>query len=1332
MGSRPRAIVLQECFKTKAELLALKIRGYRAIAATEGIKTTNGPRRGSVILVDLFLNVEPLKERTVGITEMIGVRVTGDTEKTYENPFELWNVYSGPYKKEALECKKMLLSLHKERKNRVLLAGDFNSDLVPGGSEVCKAVREVLEKMEEDGQASILNEYTSRTTPDGTVLDLGVTMGDWDVGFAYPIEYDLGSTHYPVCIGVATGESKTRKFAYEDIPRYKRTEESAAKLKKMCAAIGEDFQQHTGDTLVQAILHAITDCALDTTPKKKKQSQKHWWNDEIESLFVEKQNHLAKIGKKDEKFKEIDNKLQTAISAAKNASFQEFASGLNHCNRNGDVYRAMRNVGARRRSRVAELAVLTSDGKVITSMKEKANVLSRRYQVPLGHHPRKDPLRKAILKQNRKQREEAIPRGKDHISFSVAEARIAREDLANNKAPGLSRTRKEDLEMGGDAMDVLVTELADKIALSGDWPQTLKSNVVCPLPKEEEAADVIGEDKTRPIALLEALDKWLERMFYNRIIKHVEYEETQAGYCLSCDHHTSLVTDFVMNRSDNSFTMAVFTDISKAFDSVPLEELVDVIWTSTIPDAYKWVISSFVEARHFRVEIRDENGNVAASDWRRMLFGTPQGSVLGPFLWNLFFDPLLKKLAESKKESDKQIEAENNETEEDNIILDNLDTAFADDLTLLATSKDPKRAEKLLEKKLEIFKNFLTERGMEAAAHKLKIMSMDPQKRDYAPCVYFDGKIIEEVAEHKFLGIIFDKHMTFEAHWKVVVSSVANRTKTMSRLRGVSWGPTQQTAKVLHQSYIESRIRYGMPAWYPFLAQKLKSKLEVYLRRSIRIVMGLPIHCWNEALMAEADLDSVADMSLKSTVSLYARINPTDLSQMTLVKKNYLKKEPRWASQLRQVPKNIWEGLIQARLSKKVILATEKACVKEKTIETQKQAEAVEEQYDRIMYTDASVDISSSPPGKAAIGYIWYRRRMDGSWQEVTKVSATIGAGHSSYSAEAIAIQRGLKDDPELCQDEDADQDAELRAGMITISSGSTVKIVAAPPPTMLNTETVTRRESIRKNAVGIFTDSLSNLLTIKKGLAETPEQKALLQAIADYPRKTVFHHVRSHQDNVKNNEVDRLCDVKTNPAGREDASHLSGKRTASKIKSWMSDWVRSKRLKRVVNDRKARKRGSATQSWITKCLVDEKKNIAAPPRELKNLPRRKGVLMAKARTNRWTQCNWYLHFIKKAASPLCSTCKVSDTTEHVVDYCTLHEGPRMLLLQKLNYVGKVSTLLSSKNKKIASSVADFLVTIEDERKRIEKEERENQITGMITISSGSTVKIVAAPPPTM
>ena len=69
--------------------------------------------------------------------------------------------------------------------------------------------------------------------------------------------------------------------------------------------------------------------------------------------------------------------------------------------------------------------------------------------------------------QSRKKSEKENPWGIDHIPLPAAEVRTTREDMSNNKAPGLSRIRKEDLEMGGGEKDALIGELADKITISG-------------------------------------------------------------------------------------------------------------------------------------------------------------------------------------------------------------------------------------------------------------------------------------------------------------------------------------------------------------------------------------------------------------------------------------------------------------------------------------------------------------------------------------------------------------------------------------------------------------------------------------------------------------------------------------------------------------------------------------------------------------------------------------------------------------------------------------------------------------------------------------------------
>ena len=325
--------------------------------------------------------------------------------------------------------------------------------------------------------------------------------------------------------------------------------------------------------------------------------------------------------------------------------------------------------------------------------------------------------------------------------------------------------------------------------------------------------------------------------------------------------------------------------------------------------------------------------------------------------------------------------------------------------------------------------------------------------------------------------------------------------------------------------------------------------------------------------------------------------------------------------------------------------------------------------YERLLYTDASVDTLSDPPGKAAVGYIWFemtQAKGTKRCEEISRGSAYIGASHSSYSAEAIAIRLGLEGEP-----------------------------AAKEAP---------------RGTVGLFTDSLSNLSTVHGGLATTAEQEELLRTLDESRRDITVYHVKAHHTITRNNQVDELCSIAATPTNRVNREDLGGSKTKATIKSWTKDYLARRRMSAAAKP----ELNSATCAWIGEHVTVRANAMHLRPAFYNELPRRHGVLLAKARTYRWTNCNWFLHKIEAITCEHCSLkntwtdtcitcesctlCGVKDDTGHLLDRCSLHEQARTRLLQGKGYARNVSDLLTSDNPQTIKDLAGFLATVDDTR----------------------------------
>ena len=159
----------------------------------------------------------------------------------------------------------------------------------------------------------------------------------------------------------------------------------------------------------------------------------------------------------------------------------------------------------------------------------------------------------------------------------------------------------------------------------------MKKADVVPLFKSKDHQE---SNNYRPISLLLTLSKLLEKIMYKRTYNFLESTgqiyKSQYGFRTShsCENAIcELVSEIIKGKQDGMHTLAVFLDLSKAFDSLEHDVLLKKLYKCGIRGvAYNWFVS-YLNGRQMRVKCNvASSGKTEYSNYMKVSYGTPQGS----------------------------------------------------------------------------------------------------------------------------------------------------------------------------------------------------------------------------------------------------------------------------------------------------------------------------------------------------------------------------------------------------------------------------------------------------------------------------------------------------------------------------------------------------------------------------------------------------------------------------------------------------------------------------------------------------------------------------------
>ena len=360
------------------------------------------------------------------------------------------------------------------------------------------------------------------------------------------------------------------------------------------------------------------------------------------------------------------------------------------------------------------------------------------------------------------------------------------------------------------------------LSLSTGDMSGLKESTISPILKKA-GLDKESNPNYRPLMNLQFVSKLIEKVVAKQLEAHMTqnnlHSSSQHGYKKNHSTETLLlevVDQTLIGFEKNTATVVILLDMSAAFDTVDLKKLLNILEhrIGLKGTALKW-FRSFLFDREQKVQINGFTSELLAT-----LFGVPQGSVLGPILFNIYVSSLSNVINEVQMFSSSYADDTNAR-----IKLSLQFQCYNIAIRIPAILKEIQRWMNLYFLKLN--------------PDKTEIMLLCPPNQKSVPKILgveIDGKCIRFGGVVKLLGLHIDTYLDFDYHVNQLTSSCIFHLKNISKIARYLSQPDLE--KLIH-AFVCSKLDYCNSVLYGIKSSTML-KLQAVQNKAARIVLRLP------------------------------------------------------------------------------------------------------------------------------------------------------------------------------------------------------------------------------------------------------------------------------------------------------------------------------------------------------------------------------------------------------------------------------------------------------------------------------------------------------------